>query len=302
MSIRNDYSLKGRNEKTRWLQTWRKLPEQQWQSGALRSGLLLSAFENYKKANYEDLNHFYSGINALGLLTVSQLSQEATARQLKIYEQLHVASKNVKAVLNELPDVRETVKKEQQHYLLFTGHMIDKPERKEPRFPAHKEKAVRQKMKEEIEKVKNKTKGQITGIAGGACGGDILFHEICEELEIPTELYLALPREIFLVESVAFAGAQWIDRFDHLYKRLPVYVLSQSKELPRWLQKKQNYSIWERNNLWELNCALTEGVLNMTLIVLWDGKGGDGPGGTAGMVKEAKAKGARCIIINPEDR
>lgn len=384
------YSLKGRNEKTRWLNVWRKLPEQEWQSGALKSHLLMRAFENYKKAYYEDLNHFYSGINALGLLTiifelskknpgiwellfeseeeavsklneyqknlelmakclkvsidaakarlkvkgekdvwlniteadfhcltssnpartalmyvnalsgVNLLSQEATIRQLKIYEQLNVAGKIVKAVLNELPDVREAVKEKQQHYLLFTGHMIDKPDRKEPRFPASKEKFVKQKMKEEIQKVKSKTTGLLKGIAGGACGGDILFHEICEELEIPTEFYLALPREKFLVESVAFAGAQWIDRFDSLYKKLPVFELSQSKELPRWLQKKQNYSFWERNNLWELYSALTHGGLNMTLIALWDGKGGDAPGGTADMVKEAKTKGARSIIINPE--
>jgi hypothetical protein len=32
---------------------------------------------------------------------------------------------------------------------------------------------------------------ELIGIAGGACGGDILFHEVCEELKIPTRLFLA---------------------------------------------------------------------------------------------------------------
>ena len=36
----------------------------------------------------------------------------------------------------------------------------------------------------------------------------------------------------------------------------------------------------------------------MTLIALWAGKGGDGPGGTEHMVKEAKEKGAKTVIIS----
>lgn len=188
-----------------------------------------------------------------------------------------------------------------QHCLLFTGHMIDKPDREVPRFPEKKENAVRQKIKTEIEKVKRNTTGKLKGIAGGACGGDILFHEICMELEISTELFLALPREKFLAGSVAFAGPGWIERFDKLFDRLPVRVLSKSQKLPGMLKEKKNFSIWEKNNLWQLNFALANGGLNMTLIALWDGKGGDGPGGTADMVKEAKAKGARTAIINPDE-
>jgi len=44
------------------------------------------------------------------------------------------------------------------------------------------------------------------GIAGGACGSDILFHEVCESLGIPTQLFLALPKDKFHVESVDRAG------------------------------------------------------------------------------------------------
>ena len=36
----------------------------------------------------------------------------------------------------------------------------------------------------------------------------------------------------------------------------------------------------------------------MTLIALWDGKGGDGDGGTEHMVKVAKEKGAKVKIID----
>ncbi len=384
-------ALKGRNEKIRWLQSWRKLPDSQWHIAALKSDSLFKAFEYYKRAYYEDLNHFYSGINALGLLTViidlvkanpeiwelrfdteeqalqkindlredyqnlaksvklsinvkksalkesgetdpwvniteadyycltsgkpekvalmyknalsavNPLYWDATIRQLKIYQQLNVLPENIKAVLAAFPDVQTAEIEDQIHYILFTGHMIDKPDRKKPRFPAVWENAVRQRIKEEIKKIKSKTGSGLSGIAGGACGGDILFHEICREEGIATELYLALPRDKFVVESVEFAGAEWVDRFDKLYKDLPCHILSETKELPRWLKKREDYTIWERNNLWELNCALATGGINMTLIALWDGKGADGPGGTADMVKEAKAKGAKTIIINPSN-
>ena len=48
-----------------------------------------------------------------------------------------------------------------------------------------------------------------------------------------------------------------------------------------------------RNNLWELNSAMVNGGMNMTLVALWDGKGGDAAGGTEHMVQEANDRGAK---------
>jgi hypothetical protein len=145
---------------------------------------------------------------------------------------------------------------------------------------------------------KEKIETDIVGMAGGASGGDILFHEACAELGIRTELFLALPREQFVVESVQKAGAEWIERFDRLYKKLPRRGLAQTKELPNWLQKKPGYSIWERNNLWMLQSALVAGGMQMTLIALWDGEQGDGPGGTRHMLAQAMERGAKTIVID----
>jgi hypothetical protein len=36
----------------------------------------------------------------------------------------------------------------------------------------------------------------------------------------------------------------------------------------------------------------------VTLIVLWDGKGGDGPGGTADMVRLAESRGVRVVRLD----
>jgi hypothetical protein len=380
------YALKGRNAKTRWVDTWVHAADAERKSKALQSTWLIDAYKEYEKAFNEDLNHFYSGINALGLLTtiislaeeypdlfsleydtddetasalknykarqqklctlvqasieakrartndsvdhwlniteadlacltstrplrvaglyqkivqeVSALNTDAARRQLLLYEQLGVKSDNVKAALQAfiLTAISEAEKK--THYLLFTGHMIDRKDRKEPRFPAQLEATAEAAIKEAVQLQKDKYGDNLKGISGGACGGDIIFHEVCEELGINTELYLAVPREQFIVESVEFANANWVDRFDELYRKLPKHVLSPTKELPKWLQSKNDYSIWERNNLWMLNSALICGGINMTIIALWDGKGGDGTGGTEHMVQEAKARGSKTVIID----
>ena len=70
---------------------------------------------------------------------------------------------------------------------------IDAPDRKSPRFPADKEQVARGKIKEAVVKEMNSGAGVASGYAGGASGGDTLFLEVCAELGITTNLYLAIP-------------------------------------------------------------------------------------------------------------
>jgi hypothetical protein len=198
------------------------------------------------------------------------------------------------------------------HIILFTGHMIDAPDRKKPRFPQKKEAAVTAKIRMEVEKVlktihtnasfSTVQPHRITAIGGGACGGDIIFHEVCRSMGIKSELYLALPPEKYVTHSVSFAGSDWVDRFYTLVRdpEIPHYVLTDSEELPSWLAGEgATYSLWERNNLWILHTALSKASRNLVLLALWDGKKGDGPGGTGHMINEVEKKGARSIIIKP---
>jgi hypothetical protein len=142
----------------------------------------------------------------------------------------------------------------------------------------------------------------VKGIAGAASGGDVLFHEVCRDLGIPTEVYLALPRDRYVEKSVADSGPEWVRRFDRLHEELPVRVLGEETELPRWLRgaaKAADYSVWQRSNLWMLETALEAApdAGRLTLIALWDGQAGDGPGGTAHMIESARARGARTIVL-----
>jgi hypothetical protein len=111
------------------------------------------------------------------------------------------------------------------HTILFTGHMIDKEGREKVRFAAVKENAVMEAIQKEILNEKLFANKYVRGIASGACGGDILFHELCIVLEIPTNIYLAMPEDEFKKASVSFAGNNWEDRFDELVKKLPVLIL-----------------------------------------------------------------------------
>lgn len=64
------YSLLARNAKTRWRDGWEQAPAGERREAALRSQHLRDSFENYSRAFAEDLNHFYSGLNALASLKV----------------------------------------------------------------------------------------------------------------------------------------------------------------------------------------------------------------------------------------
>ena len=232
-------------------------------------------------------------------MDADELTKESVRRQLQLYKALEILPSNTLAAL-EAVEESEKSDDSTEYYLLFTGHMIDKKEREKPRFPPEKEKAVTKAIREKIMEVQENLpeKKKLVGITGGACGGDIIFHEQCKELGIETRMFLAVPATQFKIKSVAFAGNKWIDRFDALYKELIHPILSESLILPNWLSKKKDYNIWQRNNLWEWYFSLANGISNMTLMALWDKQKSDGPGGTEDMVKQVKDRGGKVEIID----
>jgi hypothetical protein len=383
------HALQARNAKTHWREEWSQSPETEQRVSALRSAYLMKSFEQYELGFQQDLNHYFSGLNAAGMLTIiielakanpevwsesfdsatdaqaelerlkirldrlcrtveyslqaqaerlksqgiqdiwfeisradlycltgknpKRVAQEyrealvnaqdfyrdAAGNQLAIYEQLGVLRENVAAALGVVGSRgRQPEVKAHPRVLVFTGHRMDSPERKAPRFPADKELIAREAIKKVVQDELASADGKVVGIAGGASGGDILFHEVCAELEVPTQLFLALPQDQYCVASVQSAGPTWIERYNDLCQRLPPRILGPSRELARWLRPKQNYDIWRRTNLWMLHNAIALGGTNVTLIALWDGQGGDGPGGTEDMFENAKQRGAKPIILD----
>ena len=402
------HALLGRNAKAQWLAEWQEEPEKNRKPLALRSPYLENSTAAYFEAFQSDLNHFYSGLNALAMLTVlvelgekcpdvweerfeeveeaekalsqkkkerdqlsagvelsmnaalARLKQQKTMdiwanisqadylcltskrptrvadayrrvltdvpdfavdsakQQLALYRDLGVLSDNVEAALAtpilQGTDQKQVVPKIHQRVILFTGHMIDKSDRPDARFPPNKEDVARQSIHKALLSEREMAGGIAFGLAGGASGGDLLFHEVCQELEIATRLYLALPSDQFIQASVAPAGPEWVERFRRLYQEkldqqsgkvspssTDLRILAESKDLPAWLREKADYSIWQRNNLWMLHNALIEGGAKVTVIALWNGEKGDGVGGTADLVDKAQQRGAKTVILNTKE-
>jgi hypothetical protein len=227
---------------------------------------------------------------------------ESAARQIRLFLALGVLADNARAALEAL-EVPEAAPSPpvvpRARTIVFAGHRIDNPQRPTPRFPAAAEATAAERIRAALEAEKALAGGgPVDAIAGGASGGDILFHEQCVQLGIPSTLMLALPRDAFAAASVEHAGPEWIERFRALCGRLEVKTLADSEALPGWLAVREDYSIWQRNNRWILHTALSRADTDVTLIVLWDGKGGDGPGGTKDMVALARARGVKVVHID----
>ncbi len=236
---------------------------------------------------------------ASAIADADELTNQSVRKQLSIFQSLQILPENTQAAIEAVQGIAKK-NDSQEYYILFTGHMIDKKDREKPRFPPQKEKEVMLQIKEKITEIKSRLSEDkvLIGITGGACGGDIIFHEKCKEMGIESRMFLAVPHALFKMKSVAFAGNDWLERFDKLYKELHHPVLSDSLELPNWLKKKKDYNIWQRNNLWELYFSLANGISNMTLLALWDKQKSDGPGGTEDMVKQVKDRGGKVEIID----
>jgi hypothetical protein len=227
-------------------------------------------------------------------------ARESVRNQLVLYQQLGILTENTQAALqNVAPSGSEKAPEQTApRVILFTGHRIDAEGRKKPRFPPTKEPQARELIRDAVAAERKKATGQLLGIAGGASGGDILFHEVCQELGIPTLLYLALPQDAYRAASVADGGAQWVERFQRLCQVNKPIILADADELPRWLRAKAGYTIWQRSNLWMLQHALAKSNDNLLLIALWNRDVGDGPGGTEDMVNRAKERGAAFIHLD----
>ena len=177
------------------------------------------------------------------------------------------------------------------HALLFTGHMIDKADRKEPRFPAWAEGRARKSIQDAVAAMPWTRLGPTIGLSAAASGGDLLFLEVCAELGIPTRVMLALPVDQFLAESVAPAGPDWVRRFNAMAERHSPESLCIMGQRDGLMQGETG-NIWLRANLWMIEEAVELAPERM-LLALWDGKAGDGPGGTDHLVQAALKLGVR---------
>ena len=92
-------------------------------------------------------------------------------------------------------------------------------------------------------------------------------------------------------------GPEWVEKFNKLVKdNPPAVVLSGEDKLPPWAEGIVGYGVFQRGNIWMMEDALLNLDADVTLLALWNGQAGDGPGGTADMVELARSHGAKVVI------
>jgi hypothetical protein len=175
--------------------------------------------------------------------------------------------------------------------ILYSGHMIDAPDRAEPRFPPTLEHAVAAAVTREVDRVS--PDGRDVAFGSGACGSDLLFAEALLARGVPLRLYLPFPTHEFVARSVAFAGPGWLERFDAAARRSTLLVATDVLG-----EVTPGTDPFERTNLWMLDDALHRGGGRVVFLCVWNGQGGDGPGGTRHMLDAVRGAGGEVRWID----
>jgi hypothetical protein len=389
-------SLGGRNQKTRWRLNFDHLQTTEERRAAAMNRELIRSYEDYRKAFFQDLNHFYPGLAALQMGTIlldlskekfwpdtfdsdseadsykrrlegevgtlqclvpasvgaelQKLSHDAPDRfwaeisaadvlfltpeareqrvlaayadaipldkpfawdaargQLELFAALGVKAELAGKVINKLSAIFKEEGLEQKkpqekpkkpvHLIVLAGHLVDAPNRSEPRFPQTREAQAKALIRETVEGLRN-DEYEFMGLASAAPGADILAHEVCAELKMKSTICLPMPARDYARRAFEELD-NWRTRFLDLQQDHDMIELSDREGLPRWLSGS-NVDSWERGNRWVMQMALTWGAKRITLVALWDGKmKGDAPGGTAQMVQLARDAGiVRLEIVD----
>jgi tetratricopeptide (TPR) repeat protein len=169
--------------------------------------------------------------------------------------------------------------------LLFSGHMMDAPDRKTPRFPAAAEPLAAKAIGEALDRLGAGSND--LALCQAAAGGDLLFLEACQQRGVKCQVLLPFAEPEFVERSVrpSADGSRWCDRF----YAVTANPLSSVRVMPDELGPVPGgVDPFERANLWLLRSALALGVSKVRFVTLWNGGGGDGPGGTSHMVSEVR--------------
>lgn len=175
--------------------------------------------------------------------------------------------------------------------LVFTGHMIDRPDRKIPRFPSEFESAVAKEIQRKIDMLKPGF-----GFASAACGSDILFLEAMLDAGAEVSVVLPYNEEDFVRDSVDFIpNSKWRARFERVLTRTARVITASTQRIGTG-----GISYEFCSQLLLGLAAIRCRQLDSTLIPLavWNEKPGDGSGGTASVVENWRKLGYEPEIID----
>ncbi|MGF1667069.1 MAG: hypothetical protein ACFCVC_12450 [Acidimicrobiia bacterium] len=173
--------------------------------------------------------------------------------------------------------------------VVFSGHMIDSADRTTPRFPPDHVARVDAAVRSAVDSI---TDPEAEAFSGAASGGDLLF--CIAWLEGGRRLTVFLPRETeaFLDESVSSAGEEWVQHFAFVVEHPATTLIGPE---PGMDELEDPHT---PNNLRMLERA-RQAAPPIRGVFVWDGAGGDGPGGTGHMVRAVRESGGEATVIEP---
>ena len=176
--------------------------------------------------------------------------------------------------------------------IIFSGHMVDAPGRDVPRFPGKFADAVAEQIRRTLDSVDARI-----GISSAACGSDLLFIDAMLAREADIQVVLPWRREEFKQTSVLAGGQEWEQRFDRaLEDATSVTYLSQQGA------PSGNLGYVYCNDCMNGMALFRSEKLGSDVrpMAVWDGRRGDGLGGTSSFVEFWTSKGHAVEVIDLE--
>jgi tetratricopeptide (TPR) repeat protein len=221
--------------------------------------------------------------------------------QLKLLRNLDFNRETVDAGIGTFDRALERLTKPEDAWqprkvFLFSGHMVDQPDRDPPRFPESKIEMASQKIADALAQCE--AGPDDLALTQGACGGDLLFTEACQQRQVKVMWLQPFDEPGFIKASVIRGGESWRRRYLDAKNKLTTPPQSAPQRLgPPPVKAGDSYP-YERCNLWLLLTALSYGIDKVHFICLWNGEGGDGSGGTAHMYNEVNNRTSQVIWID----
>ncbi|WP_233130167.1 TRAFs-binding domain-containing protein [Synechococcus sp. 1G10] len=225
---------------------------------------------------------------------------ESTRSQLQLLQELGFRPEPVSTAIALLDRAIETttplsVRWQPRQAILFSGHIMDAPDRTQPRFPAAMEAAATERIGAALDALG--AGAEDIAYCQAAAGGDLIFLEAAQQRQVRCQILLPFDEATFLQRSVlpSVHGEAWRDRYFAMKDRLTLPIRLMPDELGPTPAQANAY---ERCNLWLLNSTLACGIARVRFIALWNGAGGDGPGGTAHLHQEVQRRTGRVSWID----
>jgi hypothetical protein len=171
--------------------------------------------------------------------------------------------------------------------VVVSGHMVDTPDRPQPRFPPGQVPRVAGEVRAALEEW-NIGPGT-TLVTGGARGADIIAAEAARACGARLRFVLAHRPDDFVKGSVALPGTDWAERFYALLGKADVEIMD-----------GPDGDVYVRTN--DRIIAIARGIDDHPhAIIVWNGETGDGPGGTSDFVTRLgdTSDDDRLVVIDP---